>query len=153
MRNAIVFIGALIFALTFTGCQTTYVESHDMNIPIAVLDQAVETALSMGVAGYSENHREFYSRPFQVLQSDEAKARGFRERGLAKVTILGDSRPYTIESEVKIEHAKILPDQGAMKYYFARYDKRLAERLLGSVLNSVNHRERDKNVIDDFQSF
>jgi hypothetical protein len=55
---------------------------------LAVVSSAVEKALSMGIERYSENHREFYSRPFLVKQSPEIMSSGLRERGRAKVVVL-----------------------------------------------------------------
>jgi hypothetical protein len=126
----------------------------DVNQPLTAINAAIEKELSMGIQGTSENRREFYSKPFLVKQSDEAQLDGFRERGLAKVYVLGDRRPYIIEVEVYIERAKV-PKKGSEKdleYSFYRHDKGLAKKLLRNILNTLERRE-NKNFIDDFRPF
>ena len=112
--------------------------------------------MSMGVDHYSENHREFYSRPFLVKQSDELMKTGFRDRGRAKVLVLGSTRPYTVEVQVSIERSRVKKLQSELKdsdYAFDHYDKRLATRLTTSITSILDKREKDNNFIDDFRSF
>jgi hypothetical protein len=136
------------------GCSTpATLESKPINMSLNAINSAVESALSMGIRGYSENHREVYSKPFQIVQSPEISKRGYHDRGIAKVLILGDQRPYTIEVHVAIERGKKTSDGDAVNYKLVRYDQELGQKLLSSILDSLHKRNQDKNLIDDFKSF
>jgi hypothetical protein len=145
-----------VFMVVFflTGCSTTP-SAPTGDYSLVAINSAIETAMSMGIKGYSPNHREFYSRPFVVPQPKEAKAEGFHERGVAKIVILGAERPYTIESEVRIERAytPVGEDPAKVRYELERYDKRLGKKLLDEVFRLLERRERDRNIIDDFRPF
>ncbi len=115
---------------------------------------AIEKAMSMGIQKYSENKRVIYSRPFVVNQNDQARKSGYRERGIAKVWVLGDIRPYSIETEVTIERAKVtVQNIGKELYEPVRSDRELARKLLNSILAQLNKRENNRNIIDDFRPF
>src|SRR5476649_2870195 len=79
------------------------VSASTLDYSLANIYTAVEHTLSMGIQKNSENHREFYSRPFLVMQESESKKEGYHDRGVARVLVLGYERPYTIEAEVSIE--------------------------------------------------
>jgi hypothetical protein len=107
----------------------------------------------MGIQGYSENRREITSRPFIVSQNGKSKKAGLHERGRATVTILGEARPYTIETKVAIERSEEPGDPNETGYKTIRYDQGLATKLLRNILSTLDKNNRDKNVIDDFRSF
>ena len=145
-------IGFFLTILLFGACSSTQT-AGSLNYPLTTIFSAIEKEMSMGVQTYSENHREFYSRPFIVIQADDAKEGGYRERGRAKVVVLGDSRPYNLEVEVSIERAPKDEEKVDHAYRFRRYDKELAKRLLNRIVWRVEKRVRDNNLIDDFKSF
>jgi hypothetical protein len=146
-------ITSLLLVLSLLACSSAQ-KATEVNHSLNAINAAIEKELSMGIQGTSENRREYYSKPFLVKQSDEAQLDGLRERGLAKVYVLGDRRPYTVEVEVSIERAKV-PKNGNEKdleYSFLRYDKGLAKKLLRNILNTLERAE-NKNFIDDFRPF
>lgn len=126
----------------------------DVNYSLSGINAAIEKELTMGIQGYSENHREYYSKPFVIKQSDQDKKEGYRRRGRAKVVVLGDQRPYTIEADVWIERARV-NKKGEMssEYEVLSHDKRLARLLLKNILASIERRDQDRNFIDDFRPF
>src|ERR1017187_5506937 len=88
-------------------CSTTPV-GPELDFPLTSIYSAVEAEMTMGIQRYSENHRVCYSRPFAVNQMTNPKSKvkpKFRERGFAEITITGDTRPYSLEVEVRIERA------------------------------------------------
>ena len=135
------------------GCTSATLESEPLSYSLAAINKGVEIGMSMGIQGYSENHREYYSKPFQVIQPEAVMNAGYKDRGIAKVVVLGDSRPYTIEVEVHIERGKFNRGYLVGEYQFVRYDKSLAQKLLRQILTDVEHGDQDKNFIDDFRSF
>lgn len=149
----------LVFSLisaVIIGCSSSIEVSDPQNYPLTSLFSAVEKGMSMGIQRHSPNHREFYSRPFLVKQSSEAINLGLHERGLAKVIVLGDGRPYTIECEVSIQRATVKKDKKDLTdedYEHSRYDKRLAKDLILNIISILDKRERNKNVVDDFKPF
>ena len=68
-------LGILTILIFLGGCSTGTQSSEPLSYPINSIYGAIETNLSMGIQGYSENHREITSRPFIVKQSDRAKRR------------------------------------------------------------------------------
>jgi len=145
---------AFLCLLSLVACSSPQkITTKPLNEPLNAITAAINGAMSMGIQSLSENHRTAFSRPFLVKQSDEAMKKGFRERGRAKVTILGDERPYTLEVEVVIERGKVIKGQTDANYTFERYDKRLANRLLKDIFNGLHQALRERNVIDDFQPF
>jgi len=150
-------VGVLFFVSVFGLVSCSSVQtSGPVNNSITTVFTAVEKAMSMGIHHRSVNQREFYSRPFLIRQDEKLSKSGLRERGLAKVIVLGESRPYTLEVEVKIERTKVkrpLNELVDADYAFQRYDERLASKLLNSILTIIEKGERDKNVIDDFRPF
>ncbi len=152
VSTASIFILA-VFALS--GCSST-VTSTEQNYPLTSVYSAIEKALSMGVLSYSENHRDIISRPFLVKQDPSVIKSGLRDRGLAKVTVYGESRPYTFDVQVSIERSTAKKPQSELRdsdYSFDHYDKRLATRLLNSITSILEKREKSNNFIDDFRSF
>ncbi len=141
-------VGASLCLITL-GCSTMQ-SSEPTNYALTSIFSAIEKAMSMGIQGYSQNHREFYSRPFLVKQDEKVMKSGLRERGIAKVVVLGESRPYTIETQVVVERNRA---GDASDYSKDRYDHRLAKKLLTSILSILDKREHNKNAIDDFRPF
>jgi hypothetical protein len=141
--------------LVLTGCSSTQ-QSESQNYALTSIYTAIEKAMGMGIQRYSDNHREFYSRPFLVKQSEDAVKNGYHERGAAKVVVLGAERPYTLESEVSIQRSTKKKPKRELKnedYEFERYDKRLANELLKNIISILDKRERGKNAVDDFRPF
>ena len=141
--------------LILQACSSNTQSVSTNNYALTAIFAAIENEMTMGIQGYSENHREFYSRYFLVKQDEHARDDGFRERGQAKVYVLGDSRPYSIEAVVTIERTTS-PKTTSMKnaeYSIHRYDKRLAKKLLMNIMNTLERRDRSQNLIDDFKPF
>jgi hypothetical protein len=143
----------LVLIWIVTACSTATQSSGDLDYPLAAIDQSVSEALSMGIRGFSENRREIYSKPFQVRQSDEARAKGFRERGTAKVLVLGSERPYNVEVQVSIERGRVARNLNDIKYSHDHYDKSLAKQLLDDILTNLRKKMRNQNMIDDIKAF
>jgi hypothetical protein len=147
-----IFINLLTIGLM--GCSSPNSQSvDDINYSLVDVNSSIEDVLSMGIQNISENHREIYSKPFIVAQSDEARALNLRERGKAKVSVLGAQRPYKIEVEVRIERSEPRPKTKTEAIYkFNRFDDRLAKKLLTEIMSKLKS-TRDKNLIDDFKPF
>lgn len=148
-------IVTVLTILTTLSCSTG-AERDTGEYSLTSVFGAVEQAMTMGIQNQSENKRVFVSRPFLVKQSEEVTKLGKRERGIATVTVLGDRRPYTIDVVVSIEVGPDVKGKNPVdgsKFKHARYDKRLGNLLLRSIMDTLESRERDRNVIDDFKPF
>ena len=155
MLKFIKFLCFITFCIFLISSCNSASKSAVANHSLSSIFGAVESAMTMGIQNYSENHREFYSKPFLISQDESLRKAGFRDRGVAKVFVLGDERPYTIETEVIIQRGKLeknLRDKD-IQYEFLRYDKLLAQRLLGNIISILERRDGNKNLIDDFRPF
>lgn len=130
------------------------VSASTLDYSLANIYTAIEHTLSMGIQKNSENHREFYSRPFLVTQEPDSKKEGYHDRGVAKVLVLGDSRPYTVEVEVSVERGtKGGGKKQEVEYSHDHYDKKLAKKILDGIMRRLDRRQHDENIIDDFKPF
>ncbi len=152
MTKYFIFWALLLF---ISACSSNTQSITANNFALTSIFAAIENEMTMGIQGYSENHREFYSRYFLVKQDEQARERGYRERGQAKVYVLGDSRPYNIEAVVTIERTVLAKNASSnnAEYSFERHDKRLAKKLLTNIMNTLERRDRSQNLIDDFKPF
>jgi hypothetical protein len=148
------FLALMLFAVGFLGCSSTQTASH-LEYPLNSIYSALDNVMKMGIQRSSENRRELTYRPFITKQDPEVKKAGFHDRGVATVLILGDGRPYTLEVSVDIERGKIADKKikTPIEYSHDHYDKDLAKKLLGKILDLLDRRQRDNNIIDDFKAF
>jgi len=150
---------ASLAALLLAGCSTA-ASLSDVRFTLPQISHAVEATLSMGISERQDQGRTIISKPFKVqLAPQEKTDQEFRERGLARVYILGLEQPYKIEAEVDIERAYYDPDlkkaeqKRTLVYSKDRTDKRLAQKIIDGIRDYLYNRERNKNLIDDFRPF
>ncbi len=95
----------------------------------------------------SSNEREFYSVYFSKKKIQGFDPEKSKERAYAKITILGDRRPYDIQVQVFIEERV----EGA--YEEVGLDEDLTDQIAEELKKALRKSRDQRNVIDDFRAF
>jgi hypothetical protein len=124
---------------------------ENIDWPIADIVTVVSENLPIGLRARSPNGRETLSKHFirrgeNYLPAGEATVRYF-----AKVTVLGDRRPYNIQTVVVKEERTLQGDQ--YTYRVVGNDLRLAKELDRTLRGVLTKRREERNIIDDFRVF
>ncbi len=131
------------------GCSVAAVTSDDLDYSTADIQTAVSNVLSVGIQQVEGNDRIFESKFFRIPIGKKAEAvrKDDIERGMARVTIQGDRRPYVLEVVVGVE------EKGAgAKWSSSGHDERLARQLADQIQEYLA-KHKDKNLIDHFRAF
>ncbi|MBT4760237.1 MAG: hypothetical protein HOO06_00945 [Bdellovibrionaceae bacterium] len=147
----------LIFVLnlvhTILGCANHAMSVDGINNPLVQIKASVIKSLPLGLRKSSINGREFESK-FYVVKGKKAVAAKSRPlRNMARITILGDRRPYTIEVKVFVQKRVGYSDINGHVYKNLRYDKQQARHIAQGIKKRLTNRREDMNVIDDFRVF
>lgn len=145
-----------------SGCASVHL--NDLDYSLADIQKGITLTVPKGIAKISVNRRTFSSKYFDpsslnVERSTQRSSDIFRERATVVATILGDSRPYTVELEVIVEED--LSDMKSQKnddfidgqFSTVGSDKKLARYFRDRLANYLARLERNKNLIDDFRPF
>ncbi|MFN7729904.1 MAG: hypothetical protein ACK5P7_12170 [Bdellovibrio sp.] len=145
MKRALraVFVGAMIF---FSGgCVTGHlIKEADRSLPeiknaiYATMGQPREVAT---------NEREFESVYFSKKKIQNFDPEKSKERNYAKVTVLGDRRPYDIQVQVFLE------ERVNGNYEDAGLDEELSDQIAEEIKKALRKSRDQRNVIDDFRAF
>ncbi len=149
------FLGLVI--LVFAACATPGSERlTELDAPLPLLQKIVVKSFPTGRRSISANDREFISNYFipdndvQFWTKPEAKD---KTRFYARVTVLGDQRPYVIEIVVICE--KVAKAWGSTQAAFQEvgvsheYSSQLARKIKEDLTKGLKNR----NVIDEFRIF
>lgn len=135
------------YALMIVGCATSST-SPEINKPYGVVRATVQKNMPRGIRTTSRNGRTFESQYFVPSGIWEDDGTNARERAFARVTILGASRPYTIQ--VSVYREKRI---SAGEYSAGHLDDQLSNELQKKILEDIANRREDRNMIDDFKAF
>lgn len=144
-------IRAIIFLIFnfILGCTTTGSLTIDnLQVSIGDLQKLVTSQLPLGLRQQSQNGREFSSEYFVVKQGDYVQAVSSARRNYAKISILGDRRPYNLEIIVFAEER-----DGSGQYRVVKYDEGMARVISRRIEQALHKRREDRNIIDDFRVF
>lgn len=135
-------------SLFLGACSTASHTSDDHDLPLMDIQKAVSTQIPGGLDTVSPNQREFSSRFFGYQRPGAGySASGVpTERHRARVSIIGDRRPYRLKVEVSSEklHGK--------QWKVEKADPELAERINQRILDHLS-KTSQKNLIDHFRPF
>jgi len=138
----------LVFFYTFmVGCASTQ-ESREYNRPWGVVRATVQKNMPLGIRTTSRNGRTFESNFFIPKGNWDDDGTDAKDRAFARSTILGSSRPYTVEVTV-YRQRKLGPGE----YSEPEADDVLTERLANKIETDIANRREDRNIIDDFKPF
>lgn len=156
---ALFFFFALILAVSnlFLGC-VSKTALPEFNMPLSQIRALVVGQLPGGLAQESQNGRELRSKYFKVTrvdlfevidESEINKKTPVAERAYSEVLILGDRRPYRVDTRVIREkwHRPL------KKYVVLGLDKELTRKFADRIREALANRREDRNVIDDFRAF
>ena len=104
--------------------------------------------MPLGLRKTSPNGREFYSNYFVVDGRKFKSADKSPIRRYAHILVLGDRRPYNLQILVHVEKGP--QGQGFRE---VGTDQRLAKVIRNRVVQQLNKRREDMNIIDDFRVF
>ena len=142
----------LAIQLIFFGCTSPgSVKMDRLEYPLNYLQKVVADALPGGKRMISQNDREFSSVYFLPTKKGFGPAGNSSYRYYAKITVLGDRRPYNIEIIVIKEERNGRRDSG--DYSSVGTDKRIARIIQKRIQNILSKRRDDYNIIDDFRVF
>lgn len=118
-----------------------------------MVQKVVVYSLPAGKRRVTKGGRVFYSN-YYLPTKDQGYQPASKSalRYTAKVYVLGDRRPYTIEVEVARERR----DAGSgdfTTYTRDGFDERLAKILSAQIKGNLSKRPEDLNIIDDFRVF
>lgn len=144
---------ALAAALIIAGCSTFYkpLRIDNAHHPLARVRQLAIKTLPVGLRTSSTNGREVSSQYFLPDKKGYKDAIQSPVRLTAKIVILGERRPYSIEIYVFREER--VRSGGRVKYQVRGQDFRVANRIKNELQARLAQRREDLNIIDDFRVF
>lgn len=135
--------------ISLNGCSTP--GAHKLGgfeLPLTDIQQAVLSELPLSNRSVSSNGREMVSNYF-IFKNGKIEAPGISSvRYSLKVIVLGDRRPYSIQTLVSVEKRS-----GRGEYSVTGHDLRLAKIFALRIQTRLTKRPNDRNVIDDFRVF
>jgi hypothetical protein len=135
------------FITTVTGCQTSSYRIENQSGSINQIIQAIKSSIGEP-RKISENRRVYYSEYFNSeAEPIDIKKQTPRTRYYAKISILGDRRPYDIETKVIRESLK------NKLYAEDSVDVELSEQLKENIKFKLNKSLEEQNILDDFRVF
>ncbi len=137
-----------LLGLSMVGCATGTGTIDNLNISLTDLQRIATAALPLGKRAESQNGREFISEYFVVQKGEYVEAAGSSHRHYAKISVLGDRRPYKIDVQVIVERK----DSGG-EFDQSGYDEGLARVITRRIQKTLHERRDDRNIIDDFRVF
>lgn len=109
----------------------------------------VEANLPGGKRAVSQNRREYTSNYFvRGKEGAFVEAQSEPIRYYARILVLGDRRPYTVEVRVYEEHRR---SDG--QFDQVNQDEGLARVIIRRIQKALYQRREDRNIIDDFRVF
>lgn len=146
-RFVSLYLSFLFLLVLSTGCVTRPLVT-DVMVPYSALRSVVASNMPIGVRKQSTNGRVLTSEYFSTTSLD-LEPGDKPERGFAEVTILGMSRPYSLDIQVYLERR--VGRSGQFKVYSK--NPKLAQSLAERIKAVIAERREDRSVIDDFRAF
>ena len=138
----------VLLPLLMAGCATPgAVNAPTGKHPLKWIQKVTDSSTPLGTRQISTNGREFYSNYFVPKGKKLMDAAKMARRYYAKISILGDRRPY------KIEVVVVKEKRVASGYEMVRHDQRIAKALLKRIQKRLDESRGKRNVIDDFRAF
>lgn len=130
------------------GCASA-VRIDTRKVSLNEVVKIVESNLPAGRRSVSSNGRTFLSNYFvRGKEGEFTPANNAPIRHYARIVVLGDRRPYTIEVEVITEKR----ETGGQYDHF-KYDEGLARVISRRIEKQLYQRREDRNIVDDFRIF
>jgi len=148
---------ALFMLLIAGSCATKgSLRIAELDRPLMDLQNIAAKSMPLGLRKTSPNGREYFSEYFIASDRKFKPAEKSPVRSYAHVLVLGDRRPYTIEVLVhteKFSKTGAGATGSAPGYEEIGLDKGLAKVVRKRIVQQLNKRREDLNIIDDFRVF
>lgn len=137
----------LVSFMILSSCMTTrYYKNDEIDFSLGEIKQTFFSMVG-NPRLVSENDRELESPYFSRRKESPYVDGKSPERLYAKLYILGDRRPYTLEIHVFVEK------RTGKEYEQSDESKEHSERLGLELVNRLTQMKQKRNVIDDFRVF
>ena len=139
-----------LFVFLFcSGCATYGAISLDnLDVSMQDLQKLVSDNLPISLRSQSINGREFFSDYFIVNKGEFEKFEEQPVRYYAHIYIMGDRRPYRIDTLVVREHRV-----SGGKYEQIKFESTIAKTISRRMQQDLHKRRGERNIIDDFRAF
>ena len=128
------------------GCATGDANLSDVNYSLGEIKQVINSVVG-DPRSQSQNQRTYFSQYFGLKGDKKFDPDKSKKRLYAKITILGDRRPYDIAVDVFIEQ------KNGPQYEEIGTDPAKAEKFAKEIEDRLHKGIENRNVIDDFRAF
>ncbi len=124
--------------------------------PIESIHQVVRKNLPGNLSRRSPNGREYYSGafklPFKYRNRQSGQSGKVYEKAYAKITILGETRPYSLEVEILVYE---IVDENSSKprYAYSHRQRDMEKSLVTKMRDQLVKRSKSRSTIDEFRAF
>jgi hypothetical protein len=136
----------LVWISVLVGCATADVNLEEQNYSLGEIKQVILSVVG-DARSLSQNQRTYLSQYFGPKSDKKFDANKSKRRMYARITILGDRRPYNIAIDVIIEQ------KNGSVYEEVGLDTKKAEKFSQEIEDRLHKGIENRNVIDDFRIF
>jgi len=146
---AFLFFSAFLLASNLlTSCATTQRPLvRDLMVSYTGLKTVIKNNIPAGVRTESSNGRTMTSHYFLPNDLDSEAGESVVERAFTQITILGSSRPYSLEILAFRER------KTGSQYKSLGQDQKLAAQVTERIRRALADRREERNLLDDFRAF
>lgn len=147
-RRMFNFFLKLLCCIVLAGCASDSFQLSVDTAPLTEIQKTLSDELPQGVGFVSQNRRDFYSKVFTQT--------GIKSKVdlVMLASIVGDRRPYKVLFSVRQVNGSA---GNSYDRYSSGQDFRgaqsLSKRIAAKVEASLNKRQKEKNLFDDFRAF
>jgi len=145
----------ILFTSLLIACSTGS-KITGFEYPLVSIKAAVEKHLPGPLAVKSQNGRVYQTSAFRLPLYYQTRAYNKKgppvERAYAKILILGDKRPYTLQVKIEIEEL-VGMHKGKPEYVICCRHKKYEQDLLKKIKAELVKRKDNQDFIDDFRPF
>jgi hypothetical protein len=143
---------ALLTLLVSAGCSTPGgYKIENLDRPLLDLQAVASKSMPLGLRKTSVNGREYFSQYFIASERKFKPAEKSPVRSYAHIFVLGDRRPYTIQ--IIVHREKLTKVNGSTAFVETGLDHPVAKVVRSRVVQQLNKRREELNIIDDFRVF
>ncbi len=138
-----IFLGVLFL---IAGCATSDGNLSEVNYSLGEVKQVIVSVIGEP-RSQSQNQRTYFSQYFGLEGDKKFDSQKSKKRSYARITILGDRRPYDLAIDVLIEQKR------GSQYEEIGTDPIKAKKFVEEIEERLHKGIENRNVIDDFRAF
>lgn len=132
--------------LMMAGCATSDAKLFEISSSLGDIKQVILSVIGEARL-QSQNQRTYFSQYFGLKGDKKFDSQKSKRRLYARITILGDRRPYDLAVDVIIEQ------KNGLQYEEVGTDQAKAEQFAREIEERLHKGTENRNVIDDFRAF